>query len=229
VITETIAGFNQRTFRRADVVRDYATWHWVEAGEISLLNRIANEIRDGEVLDIGVGGGRLVPRLRQAGRGYIGMDYSPEMIEVCRNKFPDVLFLCGDARDLGRFPGNSFRFVVFSFNGLDYMSHQDRLRVLGEVQRVLATDGYLLFSSHNIESPMYPKRSAGPDCAFEEYSIIREDLHNFPYLCYYASQREVRRQLRAVGFEGEIVCCDRDGMEPRGDLRSGWLHYLVKK
>ncbi len=229
MIEERIAGFNQRTFRRADVVCEYATWHWIEAGELSLLDRIKNEIRDGEVLDLGVGAGRLVPRLRQAGSGYIGMDYSPEMIEVCRNKFPDVIFLCGDARDLGRFPGNSFMFVVFSFNGLDYMSHRDRQRVLGEVWRVLTTGGYLLFSSHNLESILYPGRSAGPRYGLEEYSIIREDLRNSSYLCYYASQREVRRQLRAAGFEGEITCCDRDGLEPGCGLRSGWLHYLVKK
>ena len=224
-----IAQFNQRTFRTAEVVSELATWDWIEGGEARFLGQIQNEIRCGKILEIGVGAGRMVPRLSSAAKSYIGIDYSPEMVDICRKRFPSVPFLCADARNLSQFQNESFALVVFSFNGIDYMSNSERLQVLGEVWRVLAAGGFFLFSSHNLESPLYRRQSPGVAESSPQYAIVREKTHNFLYLCYYATRVEVRRQLLAAGFKKTIECCDRDGMKPANDLRSGWLHYLARK
>lgn len=71
------------------------------------------------------------------------------MIERSRRRFPGVSFQLVDARDLSAFPDGSFDFVLFSFNGIDAVGHEDRLRVLREVHRVLDAGGLFAFSSHN--------------------------------------------------------------------------------
>lgn len=221
------AEFNHRTFRRADVVREFSTWDWIEPGEELLIERVENEIVDRGILEIGVGAGRLVKRLRQISRNYIGIDYSREMVEVCRKRFPGVVFFCSDARDLSQIQNESIALVVFSFNGIDYVSHDDRVRVMDEVWRLLAKHGYFLFSSHNIESTIYPQQDMTRD--LPDHSVVREDMKNMVYFCYYAKESAVRHQLRTAGFRDKVECCDRDGLAPGTNQRSGWLHYLAQK
>jgi len=102
------------------------------------------------ILDLGVGGGRTTPYLSGIAAHYVGLDYAREMIEACRNKFPDLKFELGDAADLSRFPSSTFDAVVMAFNGMDYViPDARRFRALEEIGRVLKPDGILIFSSHN--------------------------------------------------------------------------------
>ena len=54
--------------------------------------------------------------------------------------------------NLSMFDSASFDFVLFSYNGIDTMSHVNRLRVFDEVFRLLVSGGLFAFSSHNLES-----------------------------------------------------------------------------
>ena len=105
------------------------------------------------ILDLGVGGGRTVSYLSQIASHYVGIDYSQEMIRVCRRRFPHLQFEVTDAADLSRFADASFDSVVFSFNGLDNLApDEERKRCLQECYRVLRTGGVFIFSSHNPRS-----------------------------------------------------------------------------
>ncbi|MGD0176607.1 MAG: class I SAM-dependent methyltransferase [Candidatus Bathyarchaeia archaeon] len=108
------------------------------------------------ILDLGVGGGRTTPYLSSLSKNYVGVDYSEEMIRVCRSKFPDKQFIMLDASDLSRFEDSSFDAIVFSFNGLDIL-HPDakRLQCLRECHRTLSRNGILIFSSHNAKSLLF--------------------------------------------------------------------------
>src|SRR6266567_2196534 len=44
------------------------------------------------VLDLGVGEGRTTPYLLARAGRYLGVDYSPEMVRLCREKFPGKHF-----------------------------------------------------------------------------------------------------------------------------------------
>jgi SAM-dependent methyltransferase len=121
------------------------------APEVSILERLGPGLRGAEVLDIGVGGGRTTAHLVRLGLKYTGIDYSPQMIARCRTRYPAQTFEVCDARDLSRFAAGRFDLVFFSFNGIDYVSHVERLRVLEEIRRVLSRRGALVFSSHNRE------------------------------------------------------------------------------
>ena len=50
-----------------------------------------------KVLDVACGTGVLFPDYKKLGADVTGIDISPEMVNVAREKFPDINVLCGDA------------------------------------------------------------------------------------------------------------------------------------
>src|SRR5260370_190581 len=59
----------------------------------------------------------------------------------------------GAAREHARFGVHHFPLIVLRSNGLAMLGHDDRLRTLTEIHRVLAPDGAFLFSTYNRDSP----------------------------------------------------------------------------
>jgi hypothetical protein len=59
------------------------------------------------------------------------------MIETCKNRYPQVNLITLDARSLSIFPDESFFFVLFLYNGIDYVNHADRIKILTEIHCVL--------------------------------------------------------------------------------------------
>lgn len=136
--------------------RYYATWHFVQKAEMEILNYlIAHKLKDMRMLDIGIGGGRTTEVFFPFVKEYIGIDYSTEMVNICRRKFEGKIgggsFQECDFCDMRIFRDNSFDVVLFSFNGIDSVGYEERLRGLREVYRVLKPDGFFCFSTHNIE------------------------------------------------------------------------------
>jgi SAM-dependent methyltransferase len=104
-----------------------------------------------DMLDLGVGTGRTGWTFAPLVRRYVGLDYSPRMIEAARRNLGEkgVELMIGDAADLSAVQGE-FDFVLFSFNGIDAVSPADRLRVLDGVRSKLRPDGRFLFSTHSL-------------------------------------------------------------------------------
>lgn len=125
----------------------------IDRGEERVLCRVARDVRNQPILDLGVGAGRTVPMLCLLSDDYIGVDYTQAMVDLCRICYPDRSFRHLDARDLAVFPTGHFHLVYFSFNGIDTVGHDDRQRIIGEVRRVVAPGGYFVFSSHNYDGP----------------------------------------------------------------------------
>ena len=102
------------------------------------------------ILDLGVGGGRTTPYLAKLAARYVGLDYAPQMIAACRQKFPNLEFLVSSADDLSTFEACTFDAAIMAFNGMDYvLPDEARFRALQEIDRVLKPGGVLIFSSHN--------------------------------------------------------------------------------
>lgn len=69
----------------------------LQNAESVIFVRFHENLLDKRVLDIGFGGGRTSAILLQCTPHYVGVDYSPQMVETCRSRFPGA-----DLREGGR-------------------------------------------------------------------------------------------------------------------------------
>lgn len=139
---------NLQVYSQSAVAAHYAALDYLTACERHLFERYIP--KGTEILDVGVGGGRTTPYLSKVASRYLGVDYSEEMIRICRDKFPQLEFQVADAADLSSLRDGSFGAIVIAFNGLDYVIPEERrAQCLRECFRVLRPGGVLIFSSHN--------------------------------------------------------------------------------
>jgi ubiquinone/menaquinone biosynthesis C-methylase UbiE len=134
------------------VSRDYGKRDYLEPAEKTFINELGlARLAVMDMLDMGVGGGRTTKYFAPLVKNYIGADYAPAMLKVCKKRYGgDFNFIECDARDMKGFEDNSFDFVLFSYNGIDSFLHKDRVAALKEAWRVLRNNGILYFSSHNL-------------------------------------------------------------------------------
>ena len=177
-------------------------------------------------------------------------------MSLVRRKFSlDTIFHC-DARDMRQFPDAAFDFVLFSFNGLDYVDHEGRLQALGEVHRVLAPGGAFVFSTHNrswsdvgkLPWQRSPKWRPGfvKECLTAlvlsgrrrrmkrleqrtpDYAILNDLAHAYSLLHYHIAIPDQVRQLDALGF-GDTVAYNMSGEAIRDDTRDSTTYFLTRK
>jgi SAM-dependent methyltransferase len=142
---------NYETYCDPAIADYYQHLQQIQGAEAVILEELRATLATARMLDMGVGGGRTTRYFAPVVADYVGIDYADGMIQRCRRRFPEYQFEQMDGRDLGQFRDRSFDFVLFSFNGLDYVGHSDRLKILQEIHRVLQPGGYFCFSSHNLQ------------------------------------------------------------------------------
>lgn len=221
---------NERVWASQMVALEYEHQGEAFPEEKWIIDYFKKELAEGAVLDIGIGAGRTTGFLHGVCADYIGIDYSPAMVELAQGKYPQLKLLYSDARDLSGFKKDHFNFVWFSFNGLDYVSHEDRLKILGEIHGVLKAGGIFVFSSHNRSSnalPAYsfknlklclnPQKFAGrlwryvggifhsiclmrKEIKTQEYEIRNDPAQGYKLLTYYIDSKAQVNQLSAQRF-----------------------------
>jgi SAM-dependent methyltransferase len=161
-MTSTPTETRPRVWSVQSRVRHYqALQGWIDGGERAAIASVASEVRSLPLLDLGVGAGRTTSLMRLLTDDYVGVDWSGEMVEACRTDYPGIDIRQGDARDLSEFAPSTFKFVLFSYNGLDNVDHEGRGRVLSEVNRVLRPDGIFGYSTFSMDGNIYGQRPWG--------------------------------------------------------------------
>ena len=225
---------NKVVYESEDVIRYYAKQSDLQKPEITILTILKNKLPKMKMLDIGVGAGRTSNHFAFLAKEYMGIDYSSQMINACLKKFPDtpqkITFLTADARTMKSFKDNTFDFVLFSFNGIDYMDHEDRLTTLSEIRRITRAGGYFCFSSHNLnfllnkcsinlsknprvltngtlnllQMRLLNKKEAWKiirDSSSEpRHTMVNDGAHEFKLKTYYVAPVEQLKQLSDLGF-----------------------------
>lgn len=141
---------NREAYAEAEVINEYEhrAFDRLFPQEVKVIDRYFSA--EGKVLDIGCGTGRTTSCLTERGMDVVGIDMSPEMVESASTLFPEIEFYTGDAGHLP-FEDETFRSILFSYNGLDYLSPTERRQdALSEMYRVLKPGGVVAFSSHNL-------------------------------------------------------------------------------
>jgi SAM-dependent methyltransferase len=248
---------NQRAFSSGAAKKFYDRASTLLEAESVILDELAPEIKNRKLLDIGIGGGRTTPFLLKISPDYTGIDYSPVLVERAKSRLHlESLYVC-DVRDMSRFADCAFDFALFSFNGLDHISHQDRLQALREIHRVLRPDGIFAFSSHNREW----KNAGKPPWRFHDkswtlpflkscfwalvfqprhwrlrrfevfendYAIMNDGGLYYSVFSYYCSIRSQMAQLQELAFHGTRAY-DIHGRVVNEDRDSPWLYYVARK
>lgn len=227
---------NEDTYMAASIVDYYAQLKLLQPAEQTILERLRTQLPTMKMLDIGIGGGRTTQHFAPLVASYTGIDYSSGMITACKQRFeksPHPMNLqVGDARNMPEFAADSFDFILFSFNGIDSVSHGDRLKIFAEINRIGKTGCYVFFSSHNLQAmkgefDCKQKISCNPLTTYvnlmmlillrifnfsitrqklenADYLILRDESHNFRLKNYYIQADEQIKQLENGFAEIEI-------------------------
>jgi ubiquinone/menaquinone biosynthesis C-methylase UbiE len=244
---------NQDVYGLPEIATVYARQSELLPVEQTILHLLLPELQTARMLDLGVGGGRTTLHFARCVREYVGVDYSASMIRECQRRFATdsgrISFEVCDARSLGIFANESFDFILFSMNGIDYGDQAGRLAILKEVRRVGKPGGWFCFSTHNLNycaqlfelnkilswNPKFAKRTAKglalrffynwrvrvADLERSPYAIINDGSHSRQLLTYYIRPEEQLNQLSG-GFRDVRVFSSAAGSEILGqdELRS---------
>ena len=118
---------------------------------VALFREVAGGARSGLVLDLACGAGRHLRALRRAGFGAVGLDLSMPLLRAAHSAAPADPLVRGDMRELP-FASGSFGGLSSFFTSFGYFSDPtDDRRVLREMRRVMAADGYFMLDFLNSE------------------------------------------------------------------------------
>lgn len=253
----TIDSINQALYSSDDGVHSYVNTV-LQPPEVSILVKYKDAYFGKNILDIGCGAGRTSHYFRNFTHQYTGVDYSKSMVDHCNRQYPEVVFNHCDARDLSCYADNEFDFVMFSYNGIDYIDHEGRIQALKEIYRVLKKGGLFVFSAHNREyksivtepelrfslNPVNlakntisyfkqvknRKNLASKEVKNESYAILNDNGNNFGLLTYYIDKRNQVKQLLDIDFE--LLEMYQINGQPlsmdANDSDSCWIYYVLK-
>jgi ubiquinone/menaquinone biosynthesis C-methylase UbiE len=240
-------------YEKDQIARLYGQRGDLFPAEETLLDVYRDRVAGKRVLDLGCGGGRTSARLHEMAADYVGLDYSARMIETCKQRYPKFDFVQGDATELSLFGDASFEFVIFSYNGIDTMSHASRLKVLREVLRVLSPEGSFAFSSHSIDfrniAVWFDRRASlaslrkhakkligylqvrRHQIRTSDYAILSDPRAGYRQVTYFISKSSQVAQLEAAGFE-DVAILSWDGRLVEADTidrDSMAFYYICRK
>jgi len=255
VILESV---NQALYSSSDGVSSYVNTT-LQPPEVSILVKYKDAYYNKNILDIGCGAGRTSHYFRNFTDQYTGVDYSPGMIEHCVRHYPGLTFKHCDVRDLSCFDDGEFDFVMFSYNGIDYIDHHGRMKALADINRVLNPGGLFVFSAHNrqyknimttpsLAAALNPVRMAKNIVSYaqqiknrrelskqevddDHYAILNDSGNNFALLTYYIDKIKQTEQLVSTGFKVlEMYKLNGQRLLP-GEDDSGdcWIYYVCKR
>jgi len=254
-----MTSIDHQNYENAELVEDYVTSNKLEPAEVMIFMKYRDEIVGRRVMDIGCGAGRVTSYLSRWAGHTVGVDFSSVMIEHCRRALPDIEFVCCNVRDLrSSYPARSVDVAVFTFNGIDTLSHEDRLTSFAGLHEVLAPNGLLIFSTHNrryrlareeprlrfsrnpftllslglryVRETLNHRARVPFQRETQEYALINDIAHEFRMVHYYIDRETQRRQLASVGFR-LLEVYGEDGRVLEGDdddSASGSLYYVAR-
>lgn len=217
---------NNRAIRYFD--KNSNSWHlYYQQGEVSISHLelqarlaiaqqfITTRQLQGEdaSLDLGCGTGDASGLF--ANNNLYAIDFSEKMIAKVRSKYPWVKAIVGEAKDLP-FQAKKFR-LVLALGVIEYISHHHK--VLGEIDRVLTNNGYVVMSFPNKRS-FFRKLKIVEDALLIPFRVLRRIVLGQKKVDHFYHQQwdeqHIRQFFVAHGFEIiSIDYCSYGFLSPR--------------
>lgn len=252
---------NKDSWNSADLVNAYVNEHALQKPEETILGIVKDKLNNWRMLDLGIGLGRTTLHFAPLVKEYVGTDYSFGMIKTYQKLFPEtkpnVQVRLSDARMMREFESNYFDFILFSFNGIDYISHEDRVDALKEIKRIGKKGGLFVFSTHNLQyvDNLYTVklhnglRYSAYQCyryfrliyengfpgkyRDKDFAILNDGAHHFKLKTYYIKPAAQVEQLECMGFKNIRLFSLKTGGEVEkarlnGAGKDSWIYYLCE-
>ena len=174
--------------------RYHAGFASVTIQSVPVLLDAAHIAKDVRVLDVACGPGYVAAAATARGAAATGIDFSSEMVEEARGRYPGIDFREGDAEELS-FPDSSFDAVVMNF-GLLHLGRPER--ALEEAHRVLRPGGRIAFTVWD-----KPEKSLGFGIvlgAIQKHGDLNVPIPPGPPFFRFSDHEESKRVLAAAGF-----------------------------
>jgi uncharacterized protein len=113
-----------------------------------LLRRVV-ELSDGApVIEVGTGPGHVAAFLAEAGADATGLDFTPEMVDQARRRYPGVSYQVGDLRRLMRPSTHDGWGAVLAWYSLIHLAASELPPAIASLARPLRANGWLVLALH---------------------------------------------------------------------------------
>ena len=252
---------NKDSWNSMHLVNAYVNEDKLQKPEETILGIVKDKLKDWRMLDLGIGLGRTTLHFAPLVKEYVGTDYSFGMIKTYQKMFPEtkpnIQVRLSDARMMQEFESNYFDFILFSFNGIDYIPHEDRIDALNEIKRIGKKGGLFAFSTHNLQyvENLYTVklhnglRYSAYQCyryfrliyengfpgkyRDKDFAILNDGAHHFKLNTYYIKPAAQVEQLERLGFKNIRLFSLKTGGEVEkarlnGAGKDSWIYYLCE-
>jgi len=141
----------------------------------------------GIIADIGCGPGHVAAYLHGLGAQVIGVDLSPKMVAIARQRSPEIVFEQGSMLELAT-PDGSWGGIVAMYSVI-HLPPEARPQALAEFHRVLHTGGLLLLAFHMGDEQRHMDEWWGQEVSLDTWFL---------------QPREIESLLRDAGFTVEM-------------------------
>jgi SAM-dependent methyltransferase len=188
------ADHNRSEWSAGKHVADYSV-QILSPVEVKVLVRYRDAIVDRRVLELGCGAGRILRYLVMLGADAHGVDLAAAMVEYCRIAVPEATVSVGDVLDLRASVEGRFDTVIAPDNLIDVFADEERRRVLTQIREIIAPEGLLIFSTHDLGWMDDPTSTPRPSDPYAPTHPFRRLLDKSPAALVRAVRR---RQITAI-------------------------------
>jgi ubiquinone/menaquinone biosynthesis C-methylase UbiE len=201
---DTIAWYNANAQKYAENIEDVPSLDYLDE-----FSDIAGE--GSAVMDAGCASGRDTNLLRQRGLMATGLDLSKSLLDIARQRYPDLEFIEGNFLELP-FKNNNFDGIWAHASLLHLESTEDVTKALSEFNRVLKSGGII---------HIFVKQQQGS----EKTSIVSDSLSGHDRFFQWFSKNEMQDLLRKTQFT--ILKIEDDIPDPAGRPEINWIRVLA--